>query len=58
MGFSDPEFRSSSLIRLQALAALGARGLLGPSLEWTSVPARSGLVSDPRPPRSELTSRL
>ena len=58
MGFSNPDFRSSSLIRLQALAALGARGLLGPSLEWTNVPAKSGLVSDPRPPRSELTARL
>jgi nucleoside-diphosphate-sugar epimerase len=57
MGFSNPDFRSSSLIRLQALAELGARGLLGPSLEWTNVPARSGPVFDPRPDCTEVTAR-
>lgn len=35
MGFQDTDFRASRLIRLEALKALRARGLLNDSLEWT-----------------------
>jgi nucleoside-diphosphate-sugar epimerase len=35
MSFHDPEFRSSPLMRLRALADLRARGLLSDRLDWT-----------------------
>jgi len=36
MGFDDPEFRSSRLMRLFVLQDLRARGLVNDRLEWTS----------------------
>ncbi len=36
MGFDDPEFRSSGLVRLVVLEGLRERGLLSDQLEWTS----------------------
>jgi nucleoside-diphosphate-sugar epimerase len=35
MGFSDPDFRSSSLMRLVVLQGLRAQGLLDDQLKWT-----------------------
>jgi nucleoside-diphosphate-sugar epimerase len=35
MDFKDPDFRSSSLMRLRVIADLTSRGLLSQTLEWT-----------------------
>ncbi len=37
MGFADPDFRASPLIRLVALGELRERGLVNDRLEWTTV---------------------
>jgi UDP-glucose 4-epimerase len=36
MGFDDPEFRSSHLMRLSVLQDLRQRGLVNEQLQWTS----------------------
>jgi nucleoside-diphosphate-sugar epimerase len=50
MRFNNADFRSSLLIRLQVLADLTARGLVGPSLEWTTAHLGSAAPNaSPRP---------
>jgi nucleoside-diphosphate-sugar epimerase len=45
IGFSDPDFRSSDLIRLNVLDRLRSSGLLDEELAWADVPRRASVVA-------------
>lgn len=47
MGFRDPEFRSSRLMRLRVLAALREQGELSEQLAWTEAPAEATATPQP-----------